>query len=213
MWYPDGTFDDNSQDDFDFNPEDVEVSTQYGYTSAPMDLGYQSGEAAGNIINAIADAMIEGIKNEQATKANTYAPPALNNSLRNTPYYNFGTTFSADGKGNYNGSDGINCTHYSDTVIKCNNGVTYNISNAAKTRMVGSDGTTYVSDWKDESDNIYYCVTSSFGSKCCGDYYYKTCSSSNIIPDNAHATSSGWRCNNGYLKISDKCKKVNRPSN
>lgn len=185
----------------------------YGYTSAPGDLAYEAGSGVSSVINQIADAMIQGMKNEQATKANTYVSPVINNSLRNTPYYNFGTTFSADGKGNYNGSDGINCTHYSDTVIKCNNGVTYNISNAAKTRMVGSDGTTYVSDWKDESDNIYYCVTSSFGSKCCGDYYYKTCSSSNIIPDNAHATSSGWRCNNGYLKISDKCKKVNRPSN
>ncbi|MBT7322911.1 MAG: hypothetical protein HN857_03005 [Gammaproteobacteria bacterium] len=209
MWYPDGTFDDNSQDDFYFNPEGVEVSTQYGYTSAPMDLGYQSGEAAGNIINAIADAMIEGMKNENAAKANTYVPPAINNSLRNTPFYNFGTTYKSDGYLNFTGSDGIKCYAENNAQFSCNNGVNYYIGSL---EVFGSDETSYQSDWKDVSNDNYYCVNSSFGSKCCGNQYSKTCSSKNNIPTNAYATSSGWRCNDGYLKILDGCKKVTKQS-
>ena len=154
--------------------------------------------------------MIQGMKNEQATKANRYVLPAINNSLRNTPFYNFGTTYKADGD-NFSGSDGIRCSFYSENELNCNNGVNYYLS--SPTKMRGSDGTAYVSDWKNDTDNNYYCVTSSFGSKCCGNRTSKTCSSNNNIPDNAYATGSGWRCNNGYLKISDTCKKVNRPSN
>ena len=145
-----------------------------GYTSAPMDLGYQSGEAAGNILNAIADAFIQGMKNEQASKENRYVLPAINNSLRNTPFYNFGTTYKSDG-GTFSGSDGIRCSFFSENELNCNNAVNYYLS--SPTKMRGSDGTTYVSNWKNDSDNSYYCVTSSFGSKCCGNRTSKTCSS------------------------------------
>jgi hypothetical protein len=225
MLYPDGTFDDNSQDDFYFIPEDVEVSTQYGDTNAFMIGAYEGsyglisnlGQLAGfevkdeneNIINDIAEAMIEGMKNENAAKANTYVPPAINNSLRNTPFYNFGTTYKSDGYGNFTGSDGIKCYAKNNAQFSCNNGVNYYIGSL---EVFGSDETSYQSDWKDVSNDNYYCVTSSFGSKCCGNQYSKTCSSKNKIPTNAYATSSGWRCNDGYLKILEGCKKVTKQS-
>lgn len=184
-------------------------NSNYGYTSAPGDLAYEAGYGASSVINQIADAMIQGMKNEKSIKANTYTPPVIKNSLRNTPFYNFDTTYKADGV-NFSGSDGIRCSYFSENELNCNNGVNYYLS--SPTKMRGSDGTTYVSDWKNDSNNSYYCVTSSFGSKCCGNRTSKTCSSRNKIPANAYATSSGWRCNNGYLKISDECKKVTNQS-
>jgi len=54
---------------------DNDNNTTYGYTSGPMDLGYQSGEAAGTIINAIANALVEGIANENASKAKYNTQP------------------------------------------------------------------------------------------------------------------------------------------
>ena len=42
QWYPDGTFDDNSQDEcYQFNPNDVQ--TGLGYTNVPMLLGLSAG--------------------------------------------------------------------------------------------------------------------------------------------------------------------------
>jgi hypothetical protein len=196
MWYPDGTFDDNSQDDFYFNPEDVEVSTQYGYTNAFMIGAYEGsyglisnlGQLAGfevkdeneNIINDIADAMIQGMKNENAAKANRYVPPVIKNSLRNTPFYNFGTTYKSDGYLNFTGSDGIKCYAENNAQFSCNNGVKYYVGSD---KAFGSDDTSYKSDWKDVSNDNYYCVNSSFGSKCCGNQYSKTCSVKSKLPN------------------------------
>jgi len=54
---------------------DNDNNTTYGYTSAPMDLGYQSGEAAGTMINAIANALVEGIAKENASKTKYNTQP------------------------------------------------------------------------------------------------------------------------------------------
>jgi len=54
---------------------DNDNNTTYGYTSAPMDLGYQSGEAAGIIINAITNVLVEGIAKENASKTKYNTQP------------------------------------------------------------------------------------------------------------------------------------------
>jgi len=54
---------------------DNDNNTTYGYTSAPMDLGYQSGEAIGTAIMGIFQAIEEGITNENASKTKYNTQP------------------------------------------------------------------------------------------------------------------------------------------
>jgi len=107
QWYPDGTFDNNSQDEcYQFNPNDAQIGV--GYTNVPMLLGFSAGcmpanntfsygdtnafmigaqsgakgfssslgklggfqvqDEEGSVINDIANAIAEGIANENTSK-------------------------------------------------------------------------------------------------------------------------------------------------
>ena len=97
--------------------------------------------------------------------------PTINNSLRNTPYYDFGKTYTRKGDMIY-GSDGLKCSVVTYS-FNFNNGVKY--ENCGNYGFCGSDGTSYFSTWRNSGDDNYYCVNSSFGSKCCGTRNRKTC--------------------------------------
>ena len=184
---------------------------QPGYTPCPAIQAYEANYELGTAIMEIFQAVGEGITNDKTSKTKSYSAPVINNSLRNTPFYNFGTTYQRD-KDKLSGSDGIRCSFIvNSNDFSCNNGVNYYVSDTGIAAF-GSDGTSYKSNWGNSSDDNYYCTTSSFGSKCCGSNESKTCSSTNNMPDNAYATSSGWECNNGYLKILDGCKKISNQS-
>ena len=88
--------------------------------------------------------------------------------------YEKGTAWRWNGsKGN--GTDGLQCALKDDKYfISCNNDVSYYICYINDIRRTcGTDGTYYTSDWK--GDNSYYCLTSNFGSKCCGAADTKIC--------------------------------------
>ena len=109
------------------------------------------------------DKAAQGLKNilNLLGVSNSSNAPTINNSLRNTPYYNFGTTYTwTDGGWTIYGSDGLVCkaTNYS---FNCNNGQTYQ---DCGNKMCGSDGTSY---WS-VGNTANGCIKSSFGSLCCG---------------------------------------------
>lgn len=176
----------------------------YGMVSALGQLaGFQVQDEEGSAINDISNAIAEGIANEKASKAKTYSPPVINNSLRNTPFYNFNTTYEFDGNNNFYGSDGMRCSYVDDNNFSCNNGITYHFSNPVQVR--GSDGTSYSSNRRDSSDDNYYCVTSSFGSKCCGNMFFKRCTKANeTIPENATAQKEYIQKKEDKPKVADK---------
>ncbi|MDB4848036.1 hypothetical protein OAI02_06045, partial [Candidatus Pseudothioglobus singularis] len=60
--------DDGSECEVFGNELICESNPSYGYTSVPMELGYSSGEAMGAVINEIANAIAEGIANENTSK-------------------------------------------------------------------------------------------------------------------------------------------------
>ena len=196
---------------------DNDNNASYGYTSAPMDLGYSSGEAMGTVINDIANAIAEGIANDKSsntrsyssgsnnqTSSNPYLPPVIKNSLRNTPFYNVDTTYERYEDAFY-GSDGIICTFFNDKEFNCNNGVSYYIGDTKVTKVHGSDGTSYTSNWGNGGNDNYYCVTSSFGSKCCGNWASKSCTKvAKPVPENATAQKEYIQKTEDKPKVADK---------
>jgi hypothetical protein len=97
-----------------------------------------------------------------------------NNSMQGKRLYEKGTAWRWNGsKGS--GTDGLQCSLKDDKYfISCNNDVSYYICYINDIRRTcGTDGTYYTSDWK--GDDSYYCLTSNFGSKCCGAADTKIC--------------------------------------
>ena len=88
--------------------------------------------------------------------------------------YEKGTTWQWNGSSGY-GTDGLQCNLKDDYYfISCNNNVSYYICHIDNVRRTcGTDGTYYTSDYS--GDSSYYCLTSNFGSRCCGSQSKKTC--------------------------------------
>jgi len=105
----------------------------------------------------------------------TYKFNTSNKSQSNSRrFYEKGTTWQWNGSKGY-GSDGMQCNVKDDYYfLSCNNNVSYYICEIDNVRRTcGTDGTYYTSDWT--GDDSYYCLTSNFGSRCCGSATKKTC--------------------------------------
>jgi len=142
---------------------DMDCSAQLGRSQSLTDDAGNAGEMMGQALEGIFNSLFGGNSNNQSITP-----------MKGIPYYDFGTTY--EWKGQYGdfgyGSDGMECWFDSSNTLNCNNGVTYSeCGNLA----CGSDGTTYQSSNTNASTSDYYCITSSFGSKCCGTLNYKTC--------------------------------------
>ena len=136
------------------------------------------------------------------TSSNPYLPPVIKNSLRNTPFYNVDTTYERYKDASFYGSDGIICTFFNDKEFNCNNGVSYYFG---PTKVHGSDGTSYTSNWGNGGKDNYYCVTSSFGSKCCGNWASKSCTKvAKPVPENATAQKEYIQKKEDKPKVADK---------
>ena len=145
------------------------------------------------------------MQNNNQTSSNPYLPPVIKNSLRNTPFYNVDTTYERYNDASFYGSDGIICTFFNDKEFNCNNGVSYYIGDKKVTKVHGSDGTSYTSNWGNGGNDNYYCVTSSFGSKCCGNWASKSCTKvAKPVSENATSQKEYIQKKEDKPKVADK---------
>ncbi len=94
-----------------------------------------------------------------------------NSPMSGTPLFNFGTRIEFLGSDMFS-SDGLQCWNSSGNIMSCNNGIDYSPCGG---KLCGTDGTSYLSNKGNGGTDTYNCVTSSFGSICCGDSNNKTC--------------------------------------
>ena len=156
------------------------------YINNAAERGRKTGEMMGKAIVEIfggTPAESSGTSEQSGNKWEKIISNALSNNptygnnkypMKGTPFYNFGTTYQwrvQYAEFGY-GSDGMDCWFTSSTEMSCNNGVNYWLCGK---KSCASDGTSYQSNIDNGGTLDYYCITSSFGSKCCGSETHKTC--------------------------------------